>query len=236
MRTVKVYALTCPDTGAVRYIGSTIQTLSQRLQGHLFTGRTGRTKCSRGLWIKALWEEQKTPGILLLEECAPEMRRVVEARWGAHYLAQGADLVNDRPAGLGGGVGGHFLLWPPGMIAQLGKVPDAVIAEQLGVTRKTVSYYRHTLAIPASFDRTRNTPPPPIGGWNRRPIPPEILARLGTAPDYVLAAEMGVSKPVIARERRARGIASYAEQTGNRGTFRPGHYPARWLKDKSGEG
>lgn len=234
MRTVKIYALTCPDTGAVRYIGSTIQTLSQRRQQHLFTGRTGRADCSRGRWIKALWDEGKVPGIALQETVAPEERRQAEARWAAHHLALGCVLVNDRPAGDSGGTRSHFILWPPGMIAQLGKVPDAVLAEQLGVTRKTVSYYRKTLAIPASFDRTRNTPPPPMGGWNRKEVPEEILARLGTLPDYVLAAEIGVTKPVVARARKARGIPSYAEQTGNRGTYQKGHYPARWLKNREG--
>jgi hypothetical protein len=230
MRTVKIYALTCPHTGAIRYVGSTIQTLGQRLQQHLFNGRTGREDCSRGRWIKALWEEGKCPGIEVLETVEPLQRRFAEAMWGARLLAEGAELVNDRPAGDSGGTRSYCARWTPELLEQLGKVADAVIAEQLGVTRKTVTYYRKTFGIPASFDRTRNVPPPNMGGWNKAALPQGILDRLGTAPDYLLGREAGVAKAAIARERRARGIAPYARTTGNDGQYRPGHYPSRWLK------
>jgi hypothetical protein len=53
---------------------------------------------------------------------------------------------------------------------------------------------------------------------------------LGQEPDYVLANEYGVNKTTIARRRRKSGIAPHATTSGSDGRFKPGHYPARWLK------
>lgn len=66
------------------------------------------------------------------------------------------------------------------------------------------------------------------GGWNRIDLKPEWTAKLGTMPDYKLAAEAGTCKEVIARHRAASGIAPYALTTGNNGRYKHGNYPARW--------
>ena len=62
-------------------------------------------------------------------------------------------------------------------------------------------------------------PPPPMGGHNRIDLPFEVVERLGSCPDYVLAKELGCDKGVIARARKQRGIASYAQISGNTGKF-----------------
>jgi hypothetical protein len=62
----------------------------------------------------------------------------------------------------------------------------------------------------------RHSPPPYMGGWNKKPLPAD---RLGTLPDYQLAAELGVSKTVVMRRRQSLNIPSYAERTGHNGRF-----------------
>jgi hypothetical protein len=61
-------------------------------------------------------------------------------------------------------------------------------------------------------------------------LPESIIQRLGKLPDYILARECKTDKGVIARRRRKLGIASYAVTSGNTGQYKPGNYPARWLK------
>jgi uncharacterized protein YjiS (DUF1127 family) len=75
---------------------------------------------------------------------------------------------------------------------------------------------------------------PPMAGWNRLTLAPEIVAQLGQMPDHALADLAGTNKTTIARNRRKLGIKSYADSTGTTGQFKRGHYPARWLKRKGG--
>ena len=230
MRQVAIYALSDPRSGIVYYVGRTWQPLVMRLQQHVWRSRTGRDTCGRAVWIKSLWEQGVKPAITPLEMVDEADWPQAEWRWIVHFRSAGAPLVNEAAAGAGG-TRSHIIEWTPELDARLGVEADSVIAEELGVTRKAVSYRRRVLKIPASFNRARNTPPPPRGGWNRKELPPEIIARLGTEPDYKLGEELGVVKTVIARARRARGIKPYAELTGNTGRYAKGNYPARWKKD-----
>jgi hypothetical protein len=74
----------------------------------------------------------------------------------------------------------------------------------------------------------RGSAPPPMGGWNRLVLPPEIVAQFGCLPDWQLAQKASVNKSTIARARRRAGIKSFAEATGASGQFKPGNFPARW--------
>ncbi len=170
------------------------------------------------------------PQIVLVDEVAEGLGRSAEIEWTLKLMDEGCDLVND---GVGRGGCEHprmVVAWTEELDALLGTTADSIIAERIGTSRKTVTYRRDKLGIAPSFDRTRNTPPPPMGGHNRIELPEHIISRLGTAPDYILGNEIGVAKTVIARVRRARNIKPYAEVTGNTGQFKEGHYPSRWLK------
>lgn len=227
---VSIYGLVDPRTDEICYVGKTIQPLSMRLQQHVWNGRTGHTTHDTGRWIKEVCDAGMKPRIVLLEEVAPERWRDAERRWTA-YCHSLRTLTNDIARAGAGGTRSHVARWTPELDARLGKEPDATIADDMGITRKAVSYRRRVLGIPASFDRTRNVPPPPMGGHNKLTLPDGIIARLGTAPDYMLGDEIGVAKTVIAHARRARGIASYAATSGNTGQYKTGNYPARWKKD-----
>lgn len=61
-------------------------------------------------------------------------------------------------------------------------------------------------------------------------FPEAHLPLLGTMPDYKLAEQINLTKCQVARERKRRGILSYATTSGNDGKYKLGHYPTRWLK------
>ena len=227
---VRIYTLSDPVTGRVRYVGRTINSLNRRLCEHLNSARRGKLKDkAKEHWILELAELGLKPEIALLECVGRADFQAAEKRWVAHYRQAHADLLNVKCGG-DGGLGGHFVVWTPELDAMLGRVADARIAKLLGVTRKTVSYRREKLGIPASFDRAENKPPPPMGGHNKRVLSPDVLARFGNEPDYRIAEDLGIEKSIISRRRRALGIESYAERTGSRGVFAVGMPHPRWSK------
>lgn len=73
-----------------------------------------------------------------------------------------------------------------------------------------------------SIAKKRNSPPPPMGGWNRIPLSDEALRLLGTISDLKMAELFGSTKHKYQNERRRLGIPSCASVTGNDGKFRKG--------------
>ena len=141
------------------------------------------------------------------------------------------DLSNCAVAGAGNpGVG--RVVWTPEIDALLGVVPDSVLAKRLGCERKTISYRRECRGIKASYDRTNNTPPPNMAGWNRITLSEEIISILGTMPDHAVAKIAGVNKKKITDERNRRGIRSYASATGNDGRIKVGEPHRRWTPSR----
>lgn len=224
-----IYTLSDPCDGDVRYIGRTTQTPALRLMQHVWRDCSHIPTCARARWIKALGDAGLKPIIAVVETVPMDQAGVAERRWVHHYHQLGANLTNNVRVG-GGATRSHVLKWDVGQVGMLGTAPDEAVARSLGVTRKTVAYHRRARGIAASGDRSATVPPPPMAGWNRKALPPEIMVRLGAEPDYQIAADLGVDKGVIARARRARGIAPYATTTGRTGQFQRGHFPARWLK------
>lgn len=227
---VLIYSLSDPRDGRVRYIGRTINPLERRLREHLYVGKRGKIKDGRkAAWFAELAAIGMKPVICLLQEASKEDFQAVEKMLIEKYRKTHPDLLNVR-AGGDGSLGGHFIKWTPELDAKLGTVPDVALARELGVTRKSVSYRREQLGIPASFDRTNNTPPPPMGGHNRIEFPPEVIAQFGKKPDYLIAAEFGCSKKAVISRRNKLGIPSYATQTGNTGRIKSGEPHRRWSK------
>lgn len=227
---VSIYGLIDPRTKQVFYVGKTVQPLKHRLQQHIFPARTNRKHHARARWIRSLLGDGVKPEITLLETVPENEWREAERRWIDQCKKQNPLLTNHKDRAGVGGTRSHFFELKPHITERLGKVADAVLADESGVTRKTIAYHRGVSGIAAAHDRTRNTPPPPMGGHNRKELSEAVIARFGKVSDATLAKEAGVSKKVIQTRRRALGIASYAEQTGNSGQFQTGHYPTRWLK------
>lgn len=199
--------------------------LARRMNNHRRSaGRKRRTPKER--WLSAVAKAGKRPRIVVVEECSVDRSSAIERRW-IRRLSSRFPLLNASLGGAGNpGVG--RIVWNEQLLRMLGTIADSEIAKLIGCHRKSVSYKRECLGIPASFDRTNNTDPPSMGGWNRINFPTAIIQRLGSEPDYVIAARAGVSKRSIARARREQGIPSYAQKTGNNGRIRVGEPHRRW--------
>lgn len=229
-RKLFIYALIDPRDGRVRYVGRTVNSLVRRLREHLYQSKRDKFKhLPRVGWLSELALVGLKPTIQLLEICSIDNYQAAEKKWIAHYRAMHDDIVNANIGG-NGTLGGHFVRWTPELDAMLGKTADSMLAKQMGITRKSVSYRREQLGIAASFDRTNNKKPPPMGGHNRIQFTDEVIAIFGTQPDYVIAEALGCCKTAIARRRRELGIASYAEQTGKTGLFTKGMPHPRWSR------
>jgi hypothetical protein len=223
-RVTLIYAWLCPDTGAPVYVGKTSQPLNLRMQTHRHEARR-RSHTPKHRWLLDLLARGLHPRVVVLDQTSPDASSVIERRW-VRRLSHFA-LLNMAPAGAGNpGVG--RVDWTPEIDALLGKIADSKIARQIGCERKTVSYRRQCLGIEPSYDRTDNKPPPNMGGWNRTNLTADIVAKLGSMPDYKLAEIAGTAKSKIAKERRRLGIPSYAAATGNDGRMRVGEPHRRW--------
>lgn len=224
MRRALIYAWVCPETGRPVYVGKTSQTIRLRMTAHRRESLKKLTP--KSAWLRSTIAKGLSVRVVVLAECSVDMSSAIERRWHRRLSAR-FDLLNVSVAGAGNpGVG--RVDWTPDLLAKLGTVPDSELAAEIGCERKTVSYRRECLNIPASFDRKNNSPPPLMGGWNKAVLPASITAALGSMPDYKLAELAGVSKKAIANERRSRGILDYAAATGNDGRIKRGEPHRRW--------
>lgn len=230
-----LYALSDPDSGDIRYIGKTVSSLASRLQGHLYRARRGLDKSPKGKWLETLIEEGKRPIISQVEwvsdddEWAEREKRCIQ-----RHRDSGCKLLNVSAGGNGSHKIKSRVELTGQVVSMIGKHADSVVAEMVGVSRKAITYHREKMGLPASYNRDRNTSPPPMGGHNRIHLPQDIIGKLGTMSDDSLARFFGCSKSVIARNRISRGIASYASVSGEDGKFNgQGRHP-RWGTQKIG--
>jgi hypothetical protein len=94
-----IYALCDPDTGDVRYVGSTSTSLYQRLYVHISSSRSIQAKNGTPKlreWISGLLEEGKRPTISLLAECASDKASETERQFILSYHNNGCNLLNVR--------------------------------------------------------------------------------------------------------------------------------------------
>jgi len=224
MRKSLIYVWLCPISGKPVYVGKTSQTINLRMRAHKREARKGLTP--KAVWLNEALLRQTFPRIVVLCECPCAVSSAVERRWHRR-LSSRFDLLNVSIPGAGNpGVG--RVIWTEDLLSKLGVVSDADLASEIGCERKTVSYRRECLKIPASFNRRNNTKPPIMGGWNKVILSDEIIASLGKMPDYKLANLAGVSKIKIGDERRQRGIMDFAKATGNDGKIKRGEPHRRW--------
>lgn len=99
----KIYALTDPRTGEVRYVGQTTKPkLRTRLNEHVAHARQNKDRRHVHNWIRALLAEDVRPEIVLLEETSDVERERV---WLRYYRIKGARLTNAHRGGSRGPLG-----------------------------------------------------------------------------------------------------------------------------------
>lgn len=217
MEIITIYGLFDPIINQCRYIGKTVQGLEQRLSQHVSCSKKQNNEKSN--WIRSLLEKGLKPLIKVIERVPCNEWKCAERFWIDFFRYFGLKLTNFREGGIGDDGKPYKVQWTPETEKLLGVISDERIAQKMGVTRKAISYHRNKRQIPASWDTSQLKPPPPMGGWNKIDLPPDIIQKLGTMPDYLLAKELGLSKSFIGQTRSKLGIESYANITGNNGKF-----------------
>lgn len=102
--TKTIYALLCPDSGVVRYVGQTSLTVGHRLARHITECYDPRTNGSKkNVWLSSILANNKIPSVMVLERvgdgCSWE---AAEKRWIAHFrYILGDDLLNSSDGGQG---------------------------------------------------------------------------------------------------------------------------------------
>lgn len=94
MNTVFIYALKCPTTGDVRYVGKA-KNPTKRFSGHLRDAR----QCHRTSWIQSLVAVGQKPVLEILDEVEEVFWPQWEVAWIAFYRELDANLVNATPGG-----------------------------------------------------------------------------------------------------------------------------------------
>lgn len=89
---VFIYALCDPESGAVRYVGQTVNPAGRYFH-HITPKGPGAPRLR---WIAELKEQHLLPSLRILERVNPDQADQAEQRWIAHYVAEGAHLVNTQ--------------------------------------------------------------------------------------------------------------------------------------------
>lgn len=92
----KIYMLTDQDSN-IRYIGKTVQPLSERLCAHIYEAR-GSNRRHKSNWIRLLIRGGNKPMIFLIEEVDGDGCKE-EVEWIAHYKSLGLSLTNATDGG-----------------------------------------------------------------------------------------------------------------------------------------
>ena len=101
MTSTHIYTLSCPDTGAIRYVGKA-NDLQARLRGHLSCA--GRERTRKANWIRSLVRQGKRPTIESIDVVPDSQWQFWEQHW-VQVLGGcwGFDLTNGDAGGLGTG-------------------------------------------------------------------------------------------------------------------------------------
>lgn len=94
--TPEIYALLCPDTRQVRYIGKANNSV-KRLKSHIRDSKTRDTPVYR--WFRKLSAENKVPICIVLEVATDGNWQDVEKRLIKEYKNKGAKLLNVAEGG-----------------------------------------------------------------------------------------------------------------------------------------
>ncbi len=97
-------------------------------------------------------------------------------------------------------------------LSRLGTEPDRVIAEEAGVSVRTVAEFRRSRGIAGRRGRGPGKRTSSARNTKSRSTISKFEERLGLVPDAEIAKAAGVSIPAVSTYRRRRGIPSYRSQ------------------------
>jgi len=214
---VSIYALCEPDSGEVRYIGQTGDTLSARLYNHITFARHARAQRPINKWLRALVAQGEQPVITLLDTAPNRQAALAQerAQISAH-MARGCTLLNvlmTKPARVSvARTRARSVRHPDAMTWQaLVRLPDdagvavGALAKRLGVERAVAArivimqwFEAQERAGGASQDNGDAAPARTTGTRRRRPE--------GTGVIVDAPALRGRRRPALSEPIDARGI------------------------------
>lgn len=98
MSTVFIYALKCPTTGEIRYVGKATNPML-RLRTHLQEAKRGKNH--RAYWIRSLAIKGMQPKMEIVDEVPENEWQSWEVAYIQHFREEGFDLVNGSLGGDG---------------------------------------------------------------------------------------------------------------------------------------
>lgn len=98
VESVNIYVLIDPRTNEIRYVGKTVQSLSERLTGHRHAARRGG-KSHRDRWIAQLLRCGYDVRIERVQLVSSECWEEAEKHWIAYYWSIGCPLTNMTDGG-----------------------------------------------------------------------------------------------------------------------------------------
>lgn len=160
-QTTFIYALCCPMTGELRYIGKA-DNPAKRLRDHLCECK--RETNRKANWIRSLTAKGLTPILEIIDEVEQTEWQSVEAAYIMFFKDEGCNLVNGSPGGDGVGSGeDHPKFGKPGKkhtaedlvkmrAAQLGRKHSLDTRTKLSASRKGIQISpEHRAKISAAF-------------------------------------------------------------------------------------
>lgn len=172
-----IYGLVDPRTGAIEYVGRSIDP-ERRLKQHWQRRRSARD--SRAAWFRDMLADDTTPELVILEASSEDIAGPIETRWIKHYQRQGQARANTI----------DITEWPPPdrtrpivmLLPPAVKPRPTMSAEQLRHFRREQALSQQAIADVCGVSV------PAVSRWERgnRPIPQyailALMDRLGYTP------------------------------------------------------
>ena len=137
-RKVKIYAILCPITKEVKYVGKTFGTLKDRLSRHI---SNSKDKSKKKIWIIENVKNNMFPEIMLIDEVDSVLSNVTEKKWILYY---GIDnLLNENKGGGGCSIKGFDDVLNKYKIFLIDNYSKNTVSNYMSCVKLFLSYYNN---------------------------------------------------------------------------------------------
>lgn len=138
IRKVKIYAILCPLTKEVKYIGKTFGTLKDRLSKHFNNAKDNSKKKN---WIVNNINNGVCPEIILIDEVDSVLSNITEQKWILHYGVN--NLLNENKGGGGCSIKGYDDVLNKYKLFLIGKYSKNTVSNYVSCVKLFLNHYNH---------------------------------------------------------------------------------------------